>query len=120
MQEFDISPVSRGGRRGYKNASPLQFGLRVDARLSKILQESMATTTSRAIPWDSDAQAGIPRFSLDAAIPGHRILAFGKWGTYKRLELMIEAFQIVEAALPGTSWSSAVEIILKLRAMWNP
>lgn len=25
--------------------------------------------------------------------PGHRILAFGKWGTYKRLELMIEAFQ---------------------------
>ena len=24
--------------------------------------------------------------------PIHRILAFGKWGTYKRLELMIEAF----------------------------
>jgi glycosyltransferase involved in cell wall biosynthesis len=24
--------------------------------------------------------------------PVHRILAFGKWGTYKRLELMIEAF----------------------------
>lgn len=32
--------------------------------------------------------------------PEHRILAFGKWGTYKRLELMIEAFQIVNAALP--------------------
>jgi glycosyltransferase involved in cell wall biosynthesis len=27
--------------------------------------------------------------------PEHRILAFGKWGTYKRLELMIEAFQMV-------------------------
>jgi len=25
--------------------------------------------------------------------PEHRILAFGKWGTYKRLELMIDAFQ---------------------------
>jgi glycosyltransferase involved in cell wall biosynthesis len=25
--------------------------------------------------------------------PVHRILAFGKWGTYKRLELLIEAFQ---------------------------
>jgi glycosyltransferase involved in cell wall biosynthesis len=27
--------------------------------------------------------------------PDHRILAFGKWGTYKRLELMIEAFRKV-------------------------
>jgi hypothetical protein len=34
--------------------------------------------------------------------PEHRILAFGKWGTYKRLELMVEAFQIVGAALPNT------------------
>jgi glycosyltransferase involved in cell wall biosynthesis len=30
-----------------------------------------------------------------------RILAFGKWGTYKRLEPMIEAFDRVIAALPG-------------------
>lgn len=33
--------------------------------------------------------------------PEHRILAFGKWGTYKRLELMIEAFQDIAAALPN-------------------
>jgi glycosyltransferase involved in cell wall biosynthesis len=33
--------------------------------------------------------------------PEHRILAFGKWGTYKRLELMIEAFQYVSEALPN-------------------
>src|ERR1700734_1345046 len=33
--------------------------------------------------------------------PKHRILAFGKWGTYKRLELMIEAFQYVSKALPN-------------------
>ncbi len=32
--------------------------------------------------------------------PEHRILAFGKWGTYKRLELMIEAFQSISAAMP--------------------
>src|SRR5579862_3262255 len=32
--------------------------------------------------------------------PEHRILAFGKWGTYKRLELMIEAFQYISEALP--------------------
>jgi glycosyltransferase involved in cell wall biosynthesis len=33
--------------------------------------------------------------------PEHRILAFGKWGTYKRLELMIDAFQQVAARLPN-------------------
>ena len=27
--------------------------------------------------------------------PTHRILAFGKWGTYKRLELLIEAFELL-------------------------
>lgn len=32
--------------------------------------------------------------------PSHRILAFGKWGTYKRLELMIEAFEVLASKLP--------------------
>ncbi len=32
--------------------------------------------------------------------PIHRILAFGKWGTYKRLELLIEAFNRVATTLP--------------------
>jgi glycosyltransferase involved in cell wall biosynthesis len=32
--------------------------------------------------------------------PEHRILAFGKWGTYKRLELMVEAFEVVARKFP--------------------
>jgi glycosyltransferase involved in cell wall biosynthesis len=32
--------------------------------------------------------------------PTHRILAFGKWGTYKRLELLIEAFQRLAQTFP--------------------
>jgi glycosyltransferase involved in cell wall biosynthesis len=40
-----------------------------------------------------------PDFSLRGN-PEHRILAFGKWGTYKRLELLIEAFQQLSAAIP--------------------
>jgi glycosyltransferase involved in cell wall biosynthesis len=32
--------------------------------------------------------------------PEHRILAFGKWGTYKRLEPLIEAFEEVSARVP--------------------
>jgi glycosyltransferase involved in cell wall biosynthesis len=33
--------------------------------------------------------------------PVQRILAFGKWGTYKKLELMIEAFKRISEALPN-------------------
>lgn len=33
--------------------------------------------------------------------PIHRILAFGKWGTYKRLELLIGAFNRVAAQFPN-------------------
>ncbi len=32
--------------------------------------------------------------------PQHRILAFGKWGTYKRLELLIDAFAKVAQEMP--------------------
>lgn len=33
--------------------------------------------------------------------PEHRILAFGKWGTYKRLELLIEAFGQLVKRIPN-------------------
>ena len=33
--------------------------------------------------------------------PEHRILAFGKWGTYKRLELLVEAFQRLCDEIPN-------------------
>ena len=33
--------------------------------------------------------------------PVHRILAFGKWGTYKRLEQLIEAFQNLARKMPN-------------------
>jgi glycosyltransferase involved in cell wall biosynthesis len=38
------------------------------------------------------ARPEYPDFSRRGA-PEHRILAFGKWGTYKRCELLIEAFE---------------------------
>ncbi len=34
--------------------------------------------------------------------PEHRILVFGKWGTYKRLELLLEAFELVATRLPNS------------------
>lgn len=41
----------------------------------------------------------VPDFSRRGT-PTHRILAFGKWGTYKRLELMIEALNLLAQKLP--------------------
>jgi len=41
-----------------------------------------------------------PDFS-QRGIPEHRILAFGKWGTYKRLELMLEAFPLIAKRVPN-------------------
>src|SRR5947199_2799622 len=40
-----------------------------------------------------------PNFSRRGNPP--RILAFGKWGTYKRLELMIEAFSVLSRKVPN-------------------
>lgn len=45
-------------------------------------------------------QPEFPAFSRRGN-PEHRILAFGKWGTYKRLELMLEAFEIIRKASPN-------------------
>jgi glycosyltransferase involved in cell wall biosynthesis len=33
--------------------------------------------------------------------PVHRILAFGKWGTYKRLEMLVDAFHQIAAQIPN-------------------
>jgi glycosyltransferase involved in cell wall biosynthesis len=40
-----------------------------------------------------------PNFTLRGN-PRHRILAFGKWGTYKRPEMLLDVFQIVAQEFP--------------------
>jgi glycosyltransferase involved in cell wall biosynthesis len=46
------------------------------------------------------ARPEFPDFSMRGA-PEHRIIAFGKWGTYKRLELLLEAFARVIEKVPN-------------------
>ena len=41
-----------------------------------------------------------PNFSLRGN-PEHKIVAFGKWGTYKRVELLVDAFQILCSQMPN-------------------
>jgi glycosyltransferase involved in cell wall biosynthesis len=58
--------------------------------------------------------------------PEQRILAFGKWGTYKRLELLIQAFQLVAEALPnarlvvaGGNHPSAAGYVESMKETWR-
>jgi glycosyltransferase involved in cell wall biosynthesis len=59
--------------------------------------------------------------------PEHRILAFGKWGTYKRCELLIEAFENdISVRVPnsrlviaGTNNLNSPGYIESLRERWN-
>jgi glycosyltransferase involved in cell wall biosynthesis len=58
--------------------------------------------------------------------PERRILAFGKWGTYKRLELLIEAFQLVAETLPnaklviaGGNHPSAAGYVESMKEAWR-
>jgi glycosyltransferase involved in cell wall biosynthesis len=46
------------------------------------------------------ARPEYPDFALRGN-PEHRILAFGKWGTYKRLELLMQAFENVQEKVPN-------------------
>jgi len=45
------------------------------------------------------ARPELPRFEMRGN-PEHRILAFGKWGTYKKLELLIESFEEIVQRFP--------------------
>lgn len=47
------------------------------------------------------ARPEFPNFAVRGN-PEHRILAFGKWGTYKRLETLIEAFAQIHKSMPNT------------------
>src|SRR3954447_18622952 len=47
------------------------------------------------------ARPEYPDFSKRAN-PVHRVIAFGKWGTYKRLELLLESFATVNATMRNT------------------
>ena len=47
------------------------------------------------------ARPEFPNFAVRGN-PEHRILAFGKWGTYKRLETLIEAFAQIHEVMPNT------------------
>lgn len=64
----------------------------------KLLMEQYGHENVRARAHGILLRPQFPDFSLRGH-PVHRILAFGKWGTYKRLELLLDAFELVAKQL---------------------
>ena len=51
--------------------------------------------------------------------PNHRILAFGKWGTYKRLEPLMDAFETFSKHHPNVRLIVAGGNHPEIPAMWS-
>ena len=98
-----FAPAVPGGRlAGNASAAKRELALRPAARLSS----NVAMRSTGAAESVCDRMAFLPGGRIlqtlhAAEIPIHRILAFGKWGTYKRLELLIEAFNRVATQFPN-------------------
>jgi glycosyltransferase involved in cell wall biosynthesis len=60
-------------------------------RYVEYLQESYGATNALLAPHGSFEEVALPSFGVPAG--RRRILAFGKWGTYKTVDVLVEAYQ---------------------------
>jgi len=105
MDNVDLQDAGVRFPRSYRAAGYLATRMLLMANSISVLMPAYRRTLMRRYNGDNvhfrahgvlSARPEPPRFTLRGN-PEHRILAFGKWGTYKRLELLIEAFtEIVE------------------------
>jgi len=109
MNTVDLEDAGIRFERTYRMAGLLATGvLLMSTSVSVLLPEYRAILSAKygadnvhvRIHGVLAGQPECPDFSRRGN-PDHRILAFGKWGTYKRLELMLEAFAAVEKVFPN-------------------
>ncbi len=72
----------------------------------EILEAKYGAKNVILAPHGAFQDAPPPQFDPNPSVL--RIMAFGKFGTYKRIEVMIEAFKILREQLPGT----AMELVI--------
>jgi glycosyltransferase involved in cell wall biosynthesis len=60
-------------------------------RYVEFLQSSYGATNALLAPHGSFEEVAVPSFNIPAG--RRRILAFGKWGTYKTVDVLVEAYQ---------------------------
>jgi glycosyltransferase involved in cell wall biosynthesis len=108
MENVDLRCAGVRFQRSYRAAGYMATRLLLMANSISVLLPAYRRTLMEKYKGDNvhfrahgilSARPEPPCFELRGN-PEHRILAFGKWGTYKRLELLIEAFAEVERCFP--------------------
>jgi glycosyltransferase involved in cell wall biosynthesis len=108
MDNVDLHDAGVRFPRSYRAAGYLATRMLLMANSTSVLLPAYRRTLMQRYNGDNvhfrahgvlSARPEPPSFELRGN-PEHRILAFGKWGTYKRLELLIEAFKEIVERFP--------------------
>ncbi len=109
MENVDLADAGVRFPRLYRRAGNISTRLLLMANSVSVLLPAYRRTLIEKYRGDNvyfrahgilSARPEFPDFSLRGN-PEHRILAFGKWGTYKRLEVLIEAFAEIARQVPN-------------------
>jgi glycosyltransferase involved in cell wall biosynthesis len=107
MDNIDLSDAGVRSARLYRLAGKIATRMLLAANSVSVLLPAYRRTLIEKYRGENvhfrshgilSARPEYPDFSLRGK--PHRILAFGKWGTYKRLELLIEAFKRISQERP--------------------
>jgi glycosyltransferase involved in cell wall biosynthesis len=109
MDNVDLSHAGVRSQRLYRAAGSMATRMLLTANSVSVLLPAYRRTLIEKYRGENvhfrahgilSARPEYPNLALRGN-PEHRILAFGKWGTYKRLELLIDAFKIISKQLPN-------------------
>jgi glycosyltransferase involved in cell wall biosynthesis len=109
METIDLSHANIRFPRAYRAAGNIATRMLLSANSISVLLPAYRRTLINKYGGENvhfrahgimSARPEPPDYSR-RGVPYHRVLAFGKWGTYKRLELLLEAFEHVSARMPN-------------------
>lgn len=108
MENIDLAHANVRFRRAYRAAGNVATRMLLAANSISVLLPAYRRTLIHKYGGENvhfrahgimSARPEPPDYSKRGT-PDHRVLAFGKWGTYKRLELLLDAFELVSARMP--------------------
>ena len=109
MENIDLADANIRFPRAYRAAGNVATRMLLAANSISVLLPAFRRTLIKKYKGENvhfrahgimSARPEPPDYSRRGA-PDHRILAFGKWGTYKRLELLMESFELVAQRMPN-------------------
>lgn len=109
MENIDLSHANIRFPRAYRAAGNVATRMLLAANSISVLLPAYRRTLMQKYRGENvhfrahgimSARPEPPDYSLRGA-PNHNVLAFGKWGTYKRLELLLESFELVARRMPS-------------------